>query len=69
MGITHDDDPDLKAARDEHDQQSGIGPRNVAKNMGGDHSPELTRREEGLTGVLDEAVDRLVRGLAEVLAR
>lgn len=63
------EDPATRQAMDDHDRESGIGPRNVGKThpAGHDHSPSLTGREDDLTDEFTAATDRLVEALAGVL--
>jgi hypothetical protein len=65
------DDPAIKAASDEHQDQLGNGPTDdeVGKvhPAGRDRAPAATAREDDLIDVLADAQRRLVRDLAETL--
>lgn len=63
------DHPDVKQAMADHDDEHGIGPRNVGKSHpdGHDRHPALTESAEGLEEVFDHATKRLVEQLAEAI--
>jgi hypothetical protein len=73
------DDPDTQAAMASHDDEQGIGPRNVRKtgrevckagnfdHSDHDRNPPMTKAEDDLVAVFDRATDRLVTGLSEIL--
>jgi phage portal protein BeeE len=65
--------PDTQAAMAEHDDEHGIGPRNVKKTYPGrrdghDANPGMTAAEKDLANVFDHATERLVEGLTDLLS-
>jgi phage portal protein BeeE len=73
------EDPDVQAAMASHDEEQGIGPRNVKKTAPPtwiadlhvekrDRNQPMTRAEEDLVGEFDRATDKLITGLTDLLS-